>query len=90
MSAYIDGVLVHMEAPEGYHVDFENPLRRRVPDIYYLSGVACLLSLLSMLQRFYTKAVLDKKIQADDCEHAPAITTITSEGSRLTNHQLRD
>ncbi|CAG9946703.1 unnamed protein product [Clonostachys rosea f. rosea IK726] len=66
MSAYIDGVLVHMEAPEGYHVDFENPLRRRVPDIYYLSGVACLLSLLSMLQRFYTKAVLDKKIQADD------------------------
>uniref|UniRef100_A0A8H7N6Z4 Rhodopsin domain-containing protein n=1 Tax=Bionectria ochroleuca TaxID=29856 RepID=A0A8H7N6Z4_BIOOC len=66
MSAYIDGVLVHMEAPDGYHVDFENPLRRRVPDIYYLSGVACLLSLLSMLQRFYTKAVLDKKIQADD------------------------
>ncbi|CAH0054225.1 unnamed protein product [Clonostachys solani] len=66
MSAFIDGVLVHMEAPEGYHVDFENPVRRRVPDIYYLSGVACLLSLLSMLQRFYTKAVLEKKIQADD------------------------
>ncbi|VUC33090.1 unnamed protein product [Clonostachys rosea] len=66
MSAYIDGVLVHMEAPEGYHVDFDNPLRRRVPDIYYLAGVMCLLSLLSMVQRFYTKAVLDKKIQADD------------------------
>lgn len=67
---WIDGEQVLREPPPGYIVDFDNPQRTGVPEVYYLAGFGIFLSVLSMAQRLYVKLFILKRLQADDCEYA--------------------
>ncbi|VUC28230.1 unnamed protein product [Clonostachys rosea] len=62
----INGVQVVMPAPDGYVVDFDNPQRTGVPDVYFIAGFGGALSLLFFGQRMYVKLFLAGGVQLDD------------------------
>ncbi|CAG9990171.1 unnamed protein product [Clonostachys byssicola] len=64
--ALVNGVMVALEPPPGYHVDLDNPQRRGVPEIYVVSAVFAFLNVLFMAQRMYTKFFIVKKCNSDD------------------------
>lgn len=57
---------IALNPPDGYIVDFANPQRRAVPEAYWLAGVTTFLSLLFMMQRLYTKAIILGNFHLDD------------------------
>ncbi|CCF37596.1 hypothetical protein CH063_08889, partial [Colletotrichum higginsianum] len=62
----VNGVITVLQPPDGYVVDFDNPQRQAVPEVYYVAGFGTFLSLLLMAQRLYTKAFLVGRLQWDD------------------------
>lgn len=64
----IDGVMVLIPPPEGYVVDFDNPLRQGVPDAYLVAGFGLAISFLFFMQRMYVKIFLTGGLQVDDCK----------------------
>ncbi|TQN64198.1 Satratoxin biosynthesis SC1 cluster protein 4 [Colletotrichum shisoi] len=62
----VNGVVTVLPPPDGYVVDFENPQRQAVPQVYYVAGSGTFLGLLLMAQRLYTKAFLVGRLQWDD------------------------
>ncbi|CAH0050885.1 unnamed protein product [Clonostachys solani] len=62
----INGVPVVLPAPDGYVVDFDNPQRTGVPDVYFIAGFGGALSLLFFGQRMYVKLFLAGGVQLDD------------------------
>jgi hypothetical protein len=63
-----NGVYTNLPPPAGYIVDFDDPQRRGLPDVYYVAGFGCFISLLFIIQRFYTRLVVEKTLHVDDCE----------------------
>ena len=55
-------------APHGYVVDLHNPQRRGEAVITWVGIVGMVLATTLLMIRAYTKAVLVKKIESDDCE----------------------
>lgn len=66
----VNGVTTVMATPEGYVVDFDNPQRTGVPEVYFVAGFGIVLSLLFTAQRLYVNAVVEKGLQVDDGELA--------------------
>ncbi|CAI6091929.1 unnamed protein product [Clonostachys chloroleuca] len=66
--ATIDGVPVVMPALDGYVVDFDNPQRTGVRDVYFVAGFGGAISLLSFDQRMYVKLFLAGEVQLDDID----------------------
>ncbi|RYP85778.1 hypothetical protein DL769_000886 [Monosporascus sp. CRB-8-3] len=61
-----NGVVTFLPAPEGYDVDFENPQRQYVVQIYSVAAVGNPLALFFLSQRLYTKIFLARGLQIDD------------------------
>ncbi|RYP34157.1 hypothetical protein DL767_004384 [Monosporascus sp. MG133] len=61
-----NGVITYLPAPEGYDVDFENPQRRYLTQIYSVAAVGNPLVLFFLSQRLYTKIFLARGLQIDD------------------------
>ncbi|RYP78918.1 hypothetical protein DL771_000303 [Monosporascus sp. 5C6A] len=61
-----NGVVTYLPAPEGYDVDFENPQRQYLIQIYFVAAVGNPLALFFLSQRLYTKIFLAKGLQIDD------------------------
>lgn len=64
----VDGIIVAAEAPEGWVVDLENPVRTSVLEHYCIFGVMGSFALIALCQRFYTKIFLSKGLGVDDCK----------------------
>ena len=62
----VDGVVTIIPPPEGYVVDFANPERRLMTEMYTLFIVENILALIFLAQRLYTKIRLMKQFQIDD------------------------
>ncbi|RYP05980.1 hypothetical protein DL764_003440 [Monosporascus ibericus] len=60
------GVITYLPAPEGYDVDFENPQRQYLIQIYSVAAVGNPLVLFFLSQRLYTKIFLARGLQIDD------------------------
>ena len=80
MAFFVDGVPVAMPPPEGYVVDFANPQRNSVTEAYWLYAVGNALALLMMGQRFYVRAVIQKKVFLEDGQFSSC-----SEHGKTTN-----
>lgn len=61
-----EGVRTFLAAPEGYEVDFENPVRNHELTLYLVIGIGNVLAALFMFQRLYTKLVLLKVFLIED------------------------
>ncbi|RYP52370.1 hypothetical protein DL768_002481 [Monosporascus sp. mg162] len=61
-----NGVITYLPAPEGYVVDFENPQRQYLIQIYSVAAVGNTLVLFFLSQRLYTKIFLARGLQIDD------------------------
>lgn len=55
-----------MPAPDGYVVDFDNPQRTGVRDVYFVAGFGGAISLLFFHQRMYVKLFPAGGVQMDD------------------------
>lgn len=62
-----------VSAPNGYVVDLHNPQRRGEALITWAGIVGMIIATALLLIRVYTKAVLVKKMNSDDCgiSHPP-------------------
>ncbi|KAH7464244.1 hypothetical protein FOMA001_g17460 [Fusarium oxysporum f. sp. matthiolae] len=63
----INGTEVFRLPPEGYVVDFDDPEQQYALEHYMIFGIGALFAFIALLQRFYTKIRLRKKIEVDDC-----------------------
>ncbi|TVY74577.1 Satratoxin biosynthesis SC1 cluster protein 4 [Fusarium oxysporum f. sp. cubense] len=63
----INGTEVFRLPPEGYVVDFDNPKQQYALEHYLIFGIGAPVAFIALLQRFYTKIRLRKKIEVDDC-----------------------
>jgi hypothetical protein len=61
-----NGVTTIIPPPKGYEVDFGNPQRQNLADVYWVAGVGNVLALLFLGQRLYTKCFLTKGVQLED------------------------
>lgn len=64
----VDGIIVAAEAPPGWEVDLENPVRTSVYEHYCIFGIMGTFAFIALCQRFYTKMFLSKGLALDDCE----------------------
>ncbi|KAG7402564.1 hypothetical protein Forpe1208_v017155 [Fusarium oxysporum f. sp. rapae] len=62
----INGTEVFRLPPEGYVVDFDNPKQQYALEHYLIFGIGAPIALIALVQRFYTKIRLYKRIQVDD------------------------
>ncbi|ENH67771.1 hypothetical protein FOC1_g10001242 [Fusarium oxysporum f. sp. cubense race 1] len=62
----INGTEVFRLPPEGYVVDFDNPKQQYALEHYLIFGIGAPVAFIALLQRFYTKIRLRKKIEVDD------------------------
>jgi hypothetical protein len=62
----VNGVTTVIPPPPGYEVNFANPQQKLAYEHYGLFAVGGFLSLLAILQRYYTKIYLTKGLQMDD------------------------
>ncbi|KAK2667840.1 hypothetical protein RAB80_017031 [Fusarium oxysporum f. sp. vasinfectum] len=62
----INGTEVFRLPPEGYVVDFDNPKQQYALEHYLIFGIGAPIAFIALLQRFYTKIRLRKKIEVDD------------------------
>ncbi|KAH8807861.1 hypothetical protein F5884DRAFT_881393 [Xylogone sp. PMI_703] len=63
----VNGVVVALPPPKGYHVDFDHPQRQSVTAAYCVSGVGMVLAFLFMAQRIYVKHFIRRNFAFDDC-----------------------
>lgn len=66
MPGVVNGVVTPLEAPEGWVVNFDNPVRQAVPAAFWVSGFGLFFSITFMAQRMYTKIFLSGGLQVDD------------------------
>uniref|UniRef100_A0A8H7K6U7 Rhodopsin domain-containing protein n=1 Tax=Bionectria ochroleuca TaxID=29856 RepID=A0A8H7K6U7_BIOOC len=66
MTATINGVVVVMEPPEDYVVDFDNPQRNYVLANYLVAGFGMVFAFLFLAQRLYVKAFITRSFALED------------------------
>ncbi|KAF4962843.1 hypothetical protein FSARC_9086 [Fusarium sarcochroum] len=64
--AEINGTLVAVAPPEGYVVDFDNPLRNSVMGTYVVSGIGMSLAFFFIVQRLFVKIFVRGNFGIDD------------------------
>lgn len=60
------GVVTVIPPPEGYVVDFSNPKRQGMSEIYWIVAIGNILALAFLAQKLYTKICIDRRFQPDD------------------------
>jgi hypothetical protein len=73
MAATINGVVVVMEPPEDYVVDFDNPQRNYVLANYLVAGFGMVFAFLFLAQRLYVKAFITRSFALEDCIVPPLL-----------------
>lgn len=61
-------IVAALQAPPGYHVNFDDPMRKGDVQGYWVFAIGIVVSFLFLLMRLYTKIVVSRSFVIDDGE----------------------